>query len=30
MLQSQAVDASTLDLIKKLMQIPELEHFHLV
>lgn len=30
MLQSQTVDASTLDLIKKLMQIPELEHFHLV
>lgn len=30
MLQSQTVDATTLDLIKKLMKIPELADFNLV
>ena len=30
MLQSQTVDAATLELLKKLMQVPELEDFNLV
>ena len=30
MLQSQTVDATTLELLKHLMKLPELEQFHLV
>jgi hypothetical protein len=30
MLQSQTVSASTLGLLKELMQLPALEEFHLV